>query len=327
MSIINGLRIRMYVTMALVFAIGFGIVYALLLYLGAGMGFIVPLAMMFFIMQWYLSPVLLKMGMKLHYLEKGERPELQEMVRELAKNANVPMPKVAIAPVNDPNAFVFGRTVKSATLVVHQGLLNMLDKDELRAVLAHEMGHLKHMDIVVMAVVAFIPAIAIMIAQNLFFSSMFGGRGGQKNSGMSLAVIGIAAFVVYLVSQLLVFSLSRARESYADRHSAAVTKRPDLLASSLMKITAHNRGAQSSPNAARAFYIVDFLNVEKDIKEIKAHEKEIRKLLPNLDIDSLVEEARQSKKSAVNSFASLFSTHPSTYRRIIDLATSNNEEG
>ena len=326
MTTINGLRIRMYITMALVFAIGFGIVYALLLYLGAGMGALIPLALMFFVMQWYLSPVLLKRGMKLHYLEKGEMPDLQAMVKELAKNANVPMPKVAIAPVNDPNAFVFGRTVKSATLVVHQGILNMLDKDELRAVLAHEIGHLKHMDIVVMAVVAFIPAIAMMIAQNLFFSSMFGQGENQKNGGMSLVVIGIAAFVVYLVSQLLVFSLSRARESYADRHSATVTKRPDLLASSLMKITAHNRGAQSTPTTARAFYIVDFLNVEKDIKEIKAHEKEIKKLLPHLDIDSLVEEARQSRKNTMSSFASLFSTHPSTYRRILDLASAEYEK-
>jgi len=320
---IAGLRTRMYITLLLVFAIGFGIIYAIMLYLGFGFISIVIFALLFFAAQWYFSPSLMKLGMHLHYLQKGERTDIQKVVAELAKDAGVPTPRIAIAPVKEPNAFVFGRTVKSATLVIHQGLLSMLNDNELRAVLAHEIGHLRHSDLVVMAVVSFIPALALIIAESLFFNGMFGGMGG-RNNGSVLALVGIAAFLVYLISQLLVLSLSRARESYADNHSANTTKKPEDLASALLKITASNTVVPSnqapSSSSARSLYIVDFFNARKDIAEMEAHIDDIKRLLPGVNVERLIDEAKTAKGRRAAFLASMFSTHPSAYRRILDLA-------
>ncbi|MEM3227964.1 MAG: zinc metalloprotease HtpX [Candidatus Micrarchaeaceae archaeon] len=320
---VAGLRLRMYLTLILVFAIGFAIIYAIMLYFGFGFIAIVAFALIFFAAQWYFSPSLMRIGMHLHYLEKGEREDIQRMVAQLAEQANVPTPRIAIAPVKDPNAFVFGRTVKSSTLVIHQGLLQMLNDDELKSVLAHEIGHLKHSDLVVMAVVAFIPALALIIAETFFFRSMFGGF-GNRNSGSAIILVGIAAFFVYLISQLLVLSLSRARESYADMHSATTTGKPENLANALLKITAGNTNAHASQTpssaTARSLYIVDFFNARKDVAEMEAHIDDIKRLLPNVDVRGLIEEAKRSKGPKVSIVASMFSTHPSTYRRILDLA-------
>lgn len=323
---VAGLRLRMYITLLLVFAIGFGIVYAIMLYLGFGFISIIAFVLLFFVAQWYFSPSIMKLGMHLHYLQPGERSDIQKMVKALSEQANVPVPRIAIAPVKEPNAFVFGRTVRSATLVIHQGLLDMLNDSELKAVLAHEIGHLKHSDIVIMAIVAFIPALALIIAQELFFSSMFGGFGGNRNNGSAIVLVGIAAFLVYLLSQLLVLSLSRARESFADNHSANVTRKPEDLAHALLKITASNTAATSSttPSSApaRSLYIVDFFNAKKDIAELEAHADDIKKLLPDVDLESFINEAKRSASKRSATIASLFSTHPSTYRRILDLASA-----
>ncbi|MGC8648554.1 MAG: M48 family metalloprotease [Candidatus Micrarchaeia archaeon] len=328
MTSVVGLKLRMYITLLLVFAIGFGIIYAIMLYLGLGFSAIIIFALLFFVAQWYFSPSLMKLGMHLHYLEPGERRDIQKMVKSLSEQAHVPMPKIAIAPIKEPNAFVFGRTVKSATLVIHQGLLDKLNDSELKAVLAHEIGHLKHSDIVVMAIVAFIPALALMISQQLFFRSVFGGYGGNRNNGAAIALIGIAAFLVYLVAQLLVLSLSRARESFADSHSASTTRKPEDLARALIKITASNTAAVSttpSSAPARSLYIVDFFNARKDIAELEAHAEDVKKLLPELDVERFIKEAKSSEGRHALSIASLFSTHPSTYRRILDLAAAKKD--
>ncbi|MDE1856840.1 MAG: M48 family metalloprotease [Candidatus Micrarchaeota archaeon] len=321
-----GLETRMYITLALVFAIGFAIIYAILTYLGAGFFPILIFVALFFLAQWYISPDIMKIAARLQYLKPNEHPDLQRMVKELAQQAGVPMPKVAISPSKEPNAYVFGRTRNSATLVVHQGLLPMLNTNELRAVLAHEIGHLRHNDVAVMAIVSFIPMLAYMIAQNLMFSSMFGGMGGNRNNVGYLILIGFLAFVVYMITQLLMLSLSRARESFADEYSADATKSPRDLASSLVKITLQNATApvssqSQSPEStvARSYYIVDVFGSAKDIEEINEHRAQLQNLLPNLDVSQLVNEAKRKGSSPAGAMLGLFSTHPPTYRRLLDL--------
>jgi len=124
-------------------------------------------------------------------------------------------------------------------MVIHEGLLNNLNQDEIKAVIAHEIGHLHHNDVVVMTFISFIPMLTFIIAENLLFAGMFGGF-DQRNGGSSLAIIGIAAFAAYIFSQILVLFLSRARESYADIYSAQATKNPKHLASALIKIMDKN---------------------------------------------------------------------------------------
>jgi heat shock protein HtpX len=309
----------MYLTLAIVFSIGFGVIYAIMFYFGFGLYVILPLAIMFFLLQWYLSPAILKATAKLRYIKDNEYPKLHNMVNELAKEAGVPVPRIAIAPTTIPNAFVFGRSLRSATLVVHEGLLNMLNDNELRSVLAHEIGHLKHNDVWVMTFVAFIPMIGWMLAQNLFFGGMFGNR----NNTSTLIALGMAGFIVYFLSQLLILSLSRLRETYADEYSAVSTKHPEHLASSLLKITGANAVATQqqvaqSQTIAKNFYFVDGTASKTEVQEIENHKDDIRKLLPNIDIDAFIERVKAEK--AGFGISSLFATHPPAHKRILFLA-------
>ncbi|MEM4122491.1 MAG: zinc metalloprotease HtpX [Candidatus Micrarchaeaceae archaeon] len=313
----NNITLKMYITLFLIFAIGFAIIYALLTFLGVSMLGIVIFAALFFALQWYAGPGIIKIMARLHYLGKDERKDLQKLVYDVADAANVPRPRIAISPAKDPNAFVFGRTRKSATLVLHQGILDRLNEDELRAVIAHEIGHIKHNDFAVMTFAAFIPMLAYIIAQNLFLSSMFGGGGGRNNSGY-LALVGMGAFLVYFIAELLMLSVSRARETLADEHSAKLTKKPEDLAQALVKIT-YGLGESGTPSTSieRSFYIADYATARRDLKEIEEHAREIKRLLPNISIERLKQDAQGG---AMGSIASLFMTHPPTYRRIIDLA-------
>ncbi|MDE1811018.1 MAG: M48 family metalloprotease [Candidatus Micrarchaeota archaeon] len=320
----------MYITLALIFAIAFGIIYAIMFYVGAGVVVVLPVTVLFFLAQWYLSPVLMKAMGQLKYIEPNEYPKLHDMVSRLATQAGVPVPKIAISPRQDPNAYVFGRTRNSATLVVHQGLLPMLNDAEMESVLAHEIGHLKHNDVTVMMVVSFLPMLMYMIAQSLFFSGMFGGGGGNRsnNAGAS-ALIGVAAFIFYFILQLMILSLSRARESYADEYSAVTTKKPQNLASSLLKIGASSVAAgpqRADPSPAKSMYFADTFTGQNDVDEIKAHEAELKELLPDLNIDRFIKEM-QRERGGVRGVANLFSNHPPIYRRVLDLAEMRKEIG
>lgn len=311
----------MYFTLFLMFAIGFGIIYFILLYVGTSFSFIIVFAVLFFFIQWYISPKIIKMISHLEYIKNEEYPELHEIVNRLSTLVNVNAPKIAIAPSKEPNAFVFGRSKKNSTLVLHKGLLEILNTEELESVIGHELGHLKHNDMLIITFISFIPMLAYLIAESLFFSTIFGGIGNGRRNFDYFIIFGIGAFIVYLVSQLLLLSLSRTRESYADEFSAKTTKNPSALASSLFKISYHNiKNNNKKEMNMQSFYIIDFFNVEKDLKEIKTHYKEIKEMLPDIDLNYLIEDASKQKKTFWGILNSLYSTHPKTYKRIIDLA-------
>ncbi len=323
MSQVGELRLRMYVTLFLVFAIGFAILAFLLSLFGFSAIDILVFAVFFFVLQWYASPALLKRVAKLKYVSKSEEPKLYEMVERLVQQANVPMPKIAISPSSEPNAFVFGRTRKSATLVVHKGLLNLANENELYAVLAHETGHLKHNDVVVMTFASFVPVIAYYLAISFLFSG-FSSRG--RNSGGYAALVGIFSFVIYFVSELLMYGLSRTREAYADAYSAQATGKPEHLASALAKITYSLSGTKpSSSSVARSFYIADNLTASKDLKGIEQYMSEIKKAFPELNLAEF-RKAVEHESDPLSFFGSLFMTHPPTYKRILMLARIKNEQ-
>ncbi len=320
------LRLKMYLTLSLIFAIGTMIIYAVMVYLGLGFAFVIPIAVLFFLLQWYAAPAMLKFGLHLKYLKEGEMPELQQYVADASAAANVKTPKIAIAQIDQPNAFVFGRTPSSATLVVHKGLLSRVNERELKAVISHEVGHIKHSDMVVMAIVSFVPMVAWFLAQNMFWSSMFGGN---RNGELPIIAIGAMAFVVYLITQLLILSLSRARESFADRYSAETTRDPASLARALIKITSdpatttQQSGSGQASSMSRSMYIIDPFNARRDLELMRKYRDEIRELLPEFDVDSAISGSKQARKAAGSSVLGLFGTHPSTYKRIVNLALIN----
>jgi heat shock protein HtpX len=312
------LKLRMYITLALIFGLGFAIIYAILYLLGVSFLGILIFVVLFFLFQWYVSPYLISFSTRLKYLKPGEMKELQEMVKELAAKAHVPMPRIAISPSKEPNAFVFGRTRKSATLVVNEGLLKMLNKDELESVIGHELGHVRHNDFLVMTIASFIPMLAYMLAQNM----MFANTGSSRNGDYAL-LIGFLGFAVYFISELLILGLSRSREYFADMHSAQLTKKPEHLARSLVKITYSlaESPVQQSSGSIRSFYIADSFNAKEDIEKIEKHASELKELLPELDIKRFKELASREGRNVL----SLFSTHPPTYKRVIALARLKKE--
>ncbi len=174
-----------------------------------------------------------------------QAPHLHGIIDRLCALADMPKPKVAIAPTALPNAFATGRSSKVAVVCVTQGLLDRLDDSELEGVLAHEMSHVAHKDVAVMTIASFLGIVAALMVRFGFYSELFGGgggrgrggRGGDQNALPVALVMMLVGMVVYAISFLLIRMLSRYRELSADRSGALLTGQPSALASALVKVS------------------------------------------------------------------------------------------
>ena len=319
MASLGSLRTSMALTIILIFGLLFGLmmlVFELVMWYEQdtiSMVFqfviIIGLVSVFMLIQWLIGPAIVKWSTRLKYLQSGENLYLEKTVSELARQAGVPMPRLAIVEDKSPNAFVFGRTIASSTLAVHRGLLERLNSDEVRAVLAHEMGHLKHKDVIVMTFASAIPLLAYFLARMF----MFGGRGRSKDSG-NLIIIGILSLAVYFISQLLVLKLSRLREFYADTYSGTSTAKPRALASALAKITyGLSLAPKEEAGAARAFYIGDPQSAKSDLESIRELDINHDGVLDDRELQLAME---KDKRGSFHKTMEYLSTHPSTYKRI-----------
>jgi heat shock protein HtpX len=321
-SLIFGLFLLGVVFLLQYFVYGFGTLSGLILVLG-GTG-------LFILFQFLIGPTVVAAAARLRYLNSGENPWLESTVKELAGKSGVPMPKLAIVPSNTPNAFVFGRTTGGATLGVHEGLLKNLNQDEVKGVIAHEIGHIKHRDFIVMTVLSALPLIAYTIAQVAFragvFNSYSRGRKNEGNAGIVMIAIGALSFLVYIITFLSVMRLSRLREHYADAYSAYLTGAPRNLESGLAKITYGLSISPKAPEGARAFYIEDPAQAKREIQQIME-----KKMDYDLDHDGVLNEREleqameRESKSAWVTMNSLFATHPPTFKRILLLREIENE--
>ena len=175
-----------------------------------------------------------------------EAPKLHGIVDRLCALADMPKPRVAIAQADMPNAFATGRNSQKAVLVVTTGLMRRLDDNELEGVIAHEMSHVAHKDVVVMTIASFLGIVAGLLVRFAFYGELFGGGGGGRggnnnnNNGGALPILLIVmavSVVVYAISFLLIRLLSRYRELAADRAGALLTGQPSALASALTKVS------------------------------------------------------------------------------------------
>jgi heat shock protein HtpX len=257
----------------------------------------------------------------LRYLKTGENPWLESTVKELTEKTGIPMPKLAIVPDNTPNAFVFGRTASTATLAVHKGLLTKLNKDEIKGVIGHELGHIRHRDYIVMTVLSALPLLAYLVARGTWTAARMAGSSSKKKEGgigAALFIVAIVAYIVYIISLLCVMKLSRLREHYADAYSAYVTSSPRSLQSALAKITYGLSLSPKPPSGARAFYIGDPSLAKQEIRFIMAKKQEY-----DLDKDGVLDERElelameKEAKSTWTKINTWFSTHPPTFRRIL----------
>lgn len=275
----------------------------------------------FILIEYLIGPAIVKSSTRLRYLEKGENPWLETTVKELADKTGIPMPKLAIVPDKTPNAFVFGRTAKSATLAVHEGLLTNLNKEEVRGVIGHELGHIKHKDYIVMTVLSALPLLAYIIARGTWEAGRWAPASRKKDEGSVKAAffaIAIISYLVYIISLLCVMGLSRMREHYADAYSAYVTGSPRSLQSALAKITYGLSLSPKPPSGVRAFYIGDPAMAKLEISSImdKKTEYDLDKdgVLDERELELAMEKEAKSTWAKINTW---FSTHPPTFKRIL----------
>src|SRR5208282_5818128 len=287
------------------------------------------LAIIFMLIQFAISPYVVRATTHLRYLQPGENAWLEETVSKLAQQAGVKEPRLAIAPDQTPNAFVFGNSSSNMTLTVNQGLLSALSEDEIRGVIAHELGHIRHKDSIVMTFMSAIPLIAFLVVRMAFGFQVYGGGGrrGQRESGAGLIVLaGVVGLIVYFLSQLLVLRLSRLRESFADVFSGYLTTSPRSLESALTRITYGLSLSPQDPHGARALYISDPVLAKQEIAEVMQQKSKY-----DLDHDGVLDEhelelaMEAEAKSHWRTFNEAFATHPPTFKRILLLRQIDQE--
>jgi heat shock protein HtpX len=241
-----------------------GLVYAVLVGVlvasGAGAVTIAVIAGVLFLIQFFTSDKIALLSMGARQVSPEEAPQLHAIIDRLCMQASLPKPRVAIAQTAMPNAFAVGRTPKKATVCVTTGILDLLDPGELEGVLGHELTHVLNRDVMVMTIASFFASIAAFITQmGFWFGGAFGGD--DNNNGPGFLVVILVSAAVYVVSWLLLQTLSRYREFAADRGSAIITGRPSALISALYKIEGGmKRVPQQDLRAASgemaAFYIM-----------------------------------------------------------------------
>jgi heat shock protein HtpX len=289
------------------------------------------LAGVFVLIQYLIGPAIVRASTRLRYLKPGENPWLESTVHELAQKSGIPDPRLAIVPNSTPNAFVFGRTSGDATLAVHEGLLQQLNKDEVKGVIGHELGHIKHRDFLIMTALSSLPLLAYLIFRFSLEAAWVSGRTSRKKDSGGLAaalfVVGALSYVVYIVALLCVMRLSRLREHYADAYSAYVTGSPRSLESALTKIT---YGLSLAPHpekdGARTLYIGDPAMAKLEIQSIvsKKEQYDLDKdgVLDERELELAMEKEAKSGWLTVNRW---FQTHPATFQRVLLLREIGNE--
>jgi len=172
-----------------------------------------------------------------------EAPWLHEMVEDLARRAGIPKPKIYLAPIAVPNAFATGRDPNHAAVAVTSGILQILNKDELRGVLAHELGHIKNRDILISSIAATIGGAISMLANMAYYAAFLGGNDRENNNPIASIIGSIILFIVApLAATLIQMAISRSREFLADEAGAKISGCPLCLANALRKLEeiAHN---------------------------------------------------------------------------------------
>ena len=172
-------------------------------------------------------------------LSPADAPMLHRMVEELSHKAGIPMPRLYMVPDSSPNAFATGRNPEHAAVAVTEGIMRLLNPDELRGVLAHEIAHIANRDILVQSVAGVLATVVMYAANMLQWSAIFGGgRSSEEgNSGGGLVGGLLLAFLAPIAASLIQFAISRSREYMADATGASISGTPEALASALAKLS------------------------------------------------------------------------------------------
>lgn len=294
-----------YLRITMLFAVLTGLLmllgYAVGLFFGSPLLFmLLGLALagvMNFVTYFYSDTIVIKMS-RARIIQESDNPTLYGVVRDVAQRANIPMPRVGIVNSQQPNAFATGRGPQKSVVVATSGILMTLQRDELQAVIGHEVGHVVHRDVLMSSVAATIAGVISYLGNMALWTMMLGGGNQNNRQGGSLIPVILAVVLVPLGATFVQLGISRAAEYNADDYGAKLTRNPAGLASALLKITAkanaktfsRSMGSPSNPSPATASLWI--------VNPFKGH-----------------------------GLAELFSTHPATQKRVERLRAIGREMG
>ena len=318
-----GLQTRMWLLVAVLFGILYGVITGVGTWMGAGSAIsYLVLALFFLGIQYLIGPSIVAWTMRVKWVSEKEAPDLHQMVAELAQSAKLPKPRVVISELSIPNAFAFGRTQGDGRVCVTRGILNILSRDELKAVLGHEMSHIKHRDMAIITLLSAIPMILYWIAWNFVWGGSLSSDRRQRNS--YAALIGLGAFLLYFITNLLVLYGSRIREYYADFGSVRLGNKPHHLATALYKLVYGNarfkdRQELKQVEGVKAFFLNDPSQAWNEIRELTQIDRDMSGTISQEELMEL----RQKKVHLGTSdkLMELFTTHPNMLKRIKQLST------
>jgi heat shock protein HtpX len=240
-----------------------GVMTAIIVFIGRLLGgeqgmilaFVIAIGMNFF-SYWYSDKIVLRMY-RAREVGPGERPELYQMVRELAQRAELPMPKVYTIPEESPNAFATGRNPEHAVVAVTEGLLKLMSREEVMGVLSHELSHVKNRDILIGSIAATMAGAVMILATMARWAAFFGG--GSRNDEGGGGIIGVLALSILapIAAMLVQMAISRSREYQADASGAKVSGHPAWLADALGKLGSYSKRLplHANPSTAHMFIV------------------------------------------------------------------------
>jgi heat shock protein HtpX len=245
----------------------------------------IALAVIMGLFQYFFSDKMVLWSTGARIIEDDEYPELHRMVEKLCAEADLPKPKIAVMMSPMPNAFATGRSPNHAVVACTDSIIRLLNRDELEAVLAHELSHVKNRDILTMTLASFITMIASWMMQSFLFSALFGGNDREGNIVGAIAVL-VVSVLVYILSTILIMAISRYREYAADRGSALITRNPRALISALSKISGRVEGLPEEVKepvaGANAFFIIP-VSTRSMLQQLFSTHPTLEKRIANLE--------------------------------------------
>jgi heat shock protein HtpX len=215
---------------------------------GMIVAFILAIGMNFF-SYWFSDKIVLRMY-GAQEVDPSQAPELHQIVEELSREAGIPKPRVYVVPTESPNAFATGRNPEHGAVAVTEGILRLLTPTELRGVLAHEMGHIAHRDILIQSVAAVLAGAIMIVADMIKWGAIFGmgsSQDSEDRGGMGVLPMIVMAILAPFAAMLIQMAISRSREYLADDAGARFSHNPDSLARALEKLA---YGVQAAPMQA-----------------------------------------------------------------------------
>ncbi|NDV22440.1 zinc metalloprotease HtpX [Desulfovibrio sp. JC022] len=230
--------------------------------LGGKTGLIIAFALAMFMnvgSYWYSDKIVLKMY-DARQLSANDAPQVHAMVQELAANAGIPAPRLYVVDQDSPNAFATGRNPENAVVAVTSGIMRILTPEELRGVIAHEIGHIANRDILIQSVAAVLAGAIMMIANMMQWAAIFGFGGDDEEGGTNPLAAIMIAILAPIAASLIQMAISRSREYLADSTGAEISRDPKALASALYKLdaTARNIPMDANPATENMFIVNPF---------------------------------------------------------------------